>query len=807
MTRLRPPIQGLQRRFDLQSQPPYTTPDCSNVVPTGAERRARVSRRPGAVKAFTTQLGDSGDRVCDLLTSMNLAPGEAAGLPVPWRDDFSDYNTDNGESPTNPRADLPDSRYTALGAEPLLQVRIADDIAVSLDASGVGAAAVLKDEALTDFDHTKPYTVLATGNTAQRFGFGVQLQVFALLDNTSPSWDPGVSGRGVRAMLSIGASVAAVTFTDADGDVTSAPGGTFPIPGPRATFGLRVTPGGTNDTFEVLLNGDVVHSVTRPTQNDAAKRRVGVAIKAATGVTYSAENSSIESLSVNYRTPGATAINNLARIVVAAANGTLYRERDSGVLETVTTAAELAGEHLQAAEWGGRLYIADGPSDIAEGLNKTITAGGVLTDTGAFTDVVNDWHIVRLTDPTTGAALGCFNISAHTDDTITLEGYAASASDSVDYVVYNAIKEFDPQTDTVTPLVPTVNAGLGTGTKGLIPDGIELIARYNDRLVMARDRLWYMSRAGDPYDYDYAPAAASDPTKAVASTVTEAGRIGEPIRALITHSDDYLIFACEESCYILRGDPGWYGRQGPLSHHVGIVHRDAWCATPEGGTLMLSRFGLYYIQPGGGGTPQPVSEDVLPDALRNLDTTTPVYMAYDPAARGVWILRGRSGFFFDWAMKGWWPISVPYAIDALHRYVGLQSDESGVLMAHEDGYIRRWKPTAADDDGTPILSYVTIGPVRIGGSEDTDGVLRNIRGDLATSSAEATWQILVANSPEQAVKADPFPVEGTWQAGANKRTYVRARGAAMCVKISGAGEWELDSVIVHASRRGRARGG
>lgn len=805
MPNLIPPIQGLQRRFDLQSQPPYTTPDCNNVVPVGATRRARIARRPGFVRAFSPQLGTSGDRTCDLLTSMNLAPSETGDLPVLYSDDFTDYNTDNGNAVGNAmRADLPTSRYGILTGEPPMEVLVVYDEAVTVDDTGLGCVSVLVDDELESFDESKPYTITVTAGATAAWGV-VAVSLYALLDNTTPEWSPGGSGRGVRATLTLGALVAAVSFTDANGNVSTNAASTYPRPGIGATFALRVTPGVTNDEFEILLNGEVVHTATRPTQTSATKRRIGFGIR---GNEFSGflRNESISRFTVSHRTTGTTAANPIPRILVAAAAGKLYREREQGVLEELTLAEPLAGSDLQAAEWGGRLYITDGPSEIASGASKTVTTVGVLTDTGAFTDVVNDWHVVRITDSSTGAAIGTFNISAHTDDTITLEGYTDASSQTVDYVVYNAVKEFDPQTDTIAPLVPTLADLAPLKTKGLIPDGIELIARYNDRIVMAADRLWYMSRAGDPYDWDFGAVTADDPTKAVAATVTEAGRIGEPIKALITHSDDYMIFACDESCYILRGDPGWYGRQGPISHHVGIVHRNAWCATPEGGTLMLSRFGLYYIAPGGAGTPQAISEDVLPDELRNLDTTTSVHMAYDVAARGVWILRSNTGFFFDWALKGWWPLTCNLNPTQAHRYVGLQSDESGVIVAHDDGWIRRWKPGAADDDGEPISAYCLMGPLRLGRGSDSEGIIKDMRANLAESSDEATWAVQVGNAPEAAVTAETFTLDGTWEAGHNRRTFVRARGAYGCVRISGSDNWELDGVHVNVVTRGRNRG-
>ena len=59
------PPAGQGRRFGYQSQPPYTTFDCSNVRPFDTyEGRERGGSRPGIAKAYVTELGSGAPVQC-----------------------------------------------------------------------------------------------------------------------------------------------------------------------------------------------------------------------------------------------------------------------------------------------------------------------------------------------------------------------------------------------------------------------------------------------------------------------------------------------------------------------------------------------------------------------------------------------------------------------------------------------------------------------------------------------------------------------------------------------------------------------
>ena len=86
-----PPLGGLDRSVAFQAQKPYTTPDCSNVVPFDAiDRRARLGQRWG-LRRRSTQLG-SGNPV-RMLASVGIA---TAAFPIDERAPLS-----NGSMPSN----------------------------------------------------------------------------------------------------------------------------------------------------------------------------------------------------------------------------------------------------------------------------------------------------------------------------------------------------------------------------------------------------------------------------------------------------------------------------------------------------------------------------------------------------------------------------------------------------------------------------------------------------------------------------------------------------------------------------------
>ena len=371
-------------------------------------------------------------------------------------------------------------------------------------------------------------------------------------------------------------------------------------------------------------------------------------------------------------------------------------------------------------------------------------------------------------------------------------------------------------------------------SKGTVPQNCRLICRYRDRMVLAGapsdPHMWYMSRMGDPKDFNYS-VSVGDLRRAVAGTVADSGEIGEPITALIPHSDDYLIFGLANSIRVLRGDPVMGGQVDSLAEGIGVVVGRAWCRLPDGATILMTTDGLYYIAPGAGGFPQPLSRDQLPDDLIDIDGESIfVLMAYDPRYRGVHIIlhgdnaSGRRHYWFDWTARSFWPVAYGNSDHEPTLPVLAAPDmpvPTQVMFACRDGYVRAFEPTAWDDCGEPISAYLKFGPVRLADDPRLDGMVETIIGEVgeydpayeaAFSYQGVTpvdWSLHLGDTGHEALHASAF-ASGSWGKGLSKVSTSRGKGKYAVLKVASNSTtpiwpWALERIFAEVSRRGRHR--
>lgn len=378
-------------------------------------------------------------------------------------------------------------------------------------------------------------------------------------------------------------------------------------------------------------------------------------------------------------------------------------------------------------------------------------------------------------------------------------------------------KIYDPSAGTVTTW---------TATDGTVPTRCSLIARYQDRLVLARPwtnpHLWYMSRKGDPLDWDYTELALGDNGSAMSGQSSDASAIGKPITALVPFGDDYMIMACETELWVMRGDPAFGGQIDNLSRKIGMLGQFAQARTPEGGVLFLSADGLYYLAPGATMVPESVSREKLPNDLLNMQQTgIAVKMEYDTEFRGAWIfVRNPNGgqstsYFFDWINRAFWPMQYPATSEATQALFVNQPGYQGVLMGGEDGYLRRHSVMYTTDDGTALGSYVDIGPIRLGGSEYDDGKLTEIFGTPHYNLGSVTWTVKAAANAQSlfnTVSGSVSTTTGTWTTGTdgsalNAKDRQRIRGGAMTLRLeeTNGAPWAIESVTASISVAGKQR--
>jgi hypothetical protein len=345
---------------------------------------------------------------------------------------------------------------------------------------------------------------------------------------------------------------------------------------------------------------------------------------------------------------------------------------------------------------------------------------------------------------------------------------------------------------------------------GIPPLNCPLCCTYRGRLVFAGPgAVWYMSRildAGD-WEYGYDP---NDPSRAIGGTSTQlTGGVPDQITALIPHSDQYLIFGCAESLWMLTCDAGWCGQITALSREVGVLGPNAWCSLPDGSTVFVSRDGLYKVHPGQSTYPEQISRELLPAELLNKDwTSNSISLMFDIKAQGFHLSvtpdAGTTGthYFIDTTTGTFWPVTVPDTMQptAMAVYSTGATAASKVVLGGFDGYVRNFDEDATDDDGTSFTSMVTYGPIRIAGPW-RKGMVQMIAADLDEEGEGASWGIYSGKTPQAAVKAavagataENAPWNGYWDAGYNDRSYPRASDGAVVFMVSGTNGWAIEGI-------------
>lgn len=387
-----------------------------------------------------------------------------------------------------------------------------------------------------------------------------------------------------------------------------------------------------------------------------------------------------------------------------------------------------------------------------------------------------------------------------------------------------ALCVYDPVADTL---------GLVVQTAGTVPVKCRLVATWRDRITLAGDmdnpHLWYMSRQGTPTDWD---TGQTDVQRAVSGATSDAGRLGEAIRAIVPHSDDCMVFGLTNSLWILRGDPADGGFFTRLSPSVGIIDANAWCYDPEGFLYFLSLDGLYVMPPGCGSTPSSVSREKLPEELLNIDVSTHrVSLAYDNRHRGIhafisantaddgtghWWIDVKSTVSQDRGGAGsasFWPISLntdhePFAVWSRRNYVPSSTGASSVIMGGRDGRLRVFDSDEIYDDSHSFVSGVDYGPFAIA-PPGQEGFLDEINVTLALGSGSVGCQLFAAQTAEDAAQPESsFDSYRFDRQALNHKARPRARASYAITRFTGSsgdGEWGIDDITIGLRPAGERR--
>lgn len=521
----------------------------------------------------------------------------------------------------------------------------------------------------------------------------------------------------------------------------------------------------------------------------------------------------------------------LSRVFVASAGGLVHHVSDGNLIsygvgfllteagEAITTESisELAlgtstlngsVDSLQVAERAQNLYIADHGPIEASGLSGTLT-DGVLTDASipdfSARGISMDSSACQIVIKDGSATTGTYAIIAIGVGSITLD--CPNGTSTVAYEIRRCPVVLDPKTGIMDMLLPTA---------GNTPLGCPLMALYRDRLVLAGpDHIWYMSRQGDPTNWDYG-ADVTDPATAVAGTASSAGTPGEPIRALIPYSDDYLLLGCENSLWIFRGDPASGGQLDCLSRGVGVAGASSWCRLPDSSLFFLARDGLYSISPGSGTYPTPISRNAIPEDLIDIDTAeNTVVMCYDGHHGGVHInitpSDGTTGTHW-WVQvtgetKGYWPVVLADAHQptSMLSYAADPSSENRVFLGCTDGYIREYDDATEEDDGIAFDSFVFLGPFRPGGDDYNHGIISEIIGTTAAGSGPVNWALYTSRSCSEIESTVKPRATGVIPGGRSRSFHPRVDSGAASLRLSSAHRWALEQITLNVLPRGKQR--
>lgn len=447
------------------------------------------------------------------------------------------------------------------------------------------------------------------------------------------------------------------------------------------------------------------------------------------------------------------------------------------------------------------VVICDGNVFVLQGSTVTQANAYWVTDDGDYIITDDGDFIVFEATVTNGNPLG--NQTA----------YQMAEKGGQVYIADTALQKYVAKTDVVEAV---------SGAPGSQP----LVCVYQERVVLTgADHMFYMSAMDDDTDWTFADEMGKV-TRAVAGRIGGSAITGAAT-SLLSWKDEALLFGTADKVWVMYGNPAGEGSARFASEHIGPITAGAMAANDDGLVLILGRNGLYTWQVGSKSAPTPYTDRTLPDALKDIATsTTDVLMQFDERNKGFHVfLTPAYGtgthYWIDVEHKGIWPVELPSTMQPYALCNLPTSGESQVILGCADGYLRRFLTSATDDDGTSISSELLLGPFHVSQTEGFDGQVAELVGSLGAGSGEVTWTVVAGNSAEETVDLAVDYVTGEktfrrsktgdgtsyWVAGTNKPQYPRTRGQWAVLWLSSTNQWAYETAAMAFKRLGRLRHG
>ena len=383
-----------------------------------------------------------------------------------------------------------------------------------------------------------------------------------------------------------------------------------------------------------------------------------------------------------------------------------------------------------------------------------------------------------------------------------------------------AYKVYDARKDEVTDYA--------SDSAGVIPPRAKLIAAWRGRIVLARandeDGNWHMSKQSKPFNWDLFPAVV-DGTEAINGSNSEGpGLVSDIINTIVPYTRDYLIFGCDHTIYMLRGDPAVGGQLELISDVTGMAFGRSWVKDRDGILYFFgSKGGVFRMAPGdgsrGGSLVQRVSVDWIERRLQDVDLSThDLRLEIDIDHEELVIRRVPRGqtatsvthWAWDWKAQSWWEDE--YAITDIepHSMLALDGDlpdDRVLILGCQDGRIRKVDASSADDDTETITSSVLMGPFQAGGDSDKQVRWHQLKPTFANDQNGVRYEMFTSESPD--FFGDPAHV-GEFLAGPNERSLARVKGVYFWLKLvnSKPGQrWAFEQMSIKHAPAGRRRVG
>ncbi len=445
------------------------------------------------------------------------------------------------------------------------------------------------------------------------------------------------------------------------------------------------------------------------------------------------------------------------------------------------------------------IVIADGIMHIVQGSSISITTA-YLTYSGDNLTSGGNKLIFKSTVSTTnpGGNSDAFQMVSHGGEL---------------YIADSTLRKYNPNNGTIL-------------TVGAAPTGQPLVVIYQGRIVLAGlDNTFYMSKHRDFTNWDHGDANHKDASRAIAGAVGgigDRGNIANTIKCMKTWEDQILLFGCDDSLWSIEG----MSVRRNVSHNVGIIAPEAAAITPNGEVLFLAREGIFIWQAGSKQEPEPLSPELIPEDLKDVDVTTNrILMEYDHKNKGVYLFKtpigddaGNDGehWWIDMENKSLWPDTYvgtdhqPLAITSLPK-----AGYTDVIVGSKDGYLRTFDKTNVDDDGQNIESDILFGPIHVAQEFGMDGMIKELRATFADNTTALNWYIYTANTAEEVVDKAQTDLDagvttnkyttGAWAENYNRPKYPRARGAWCVLWVSGTSKWSYEQITLVLEKLGRVR--